>query len=581
MHKKLVLYFGLFVAVACLLFLSFHRSPQDNSQSLAQVIPQAHKNDTKISGIVVPHHDLVKEQRAELFKTIGDKIEAPKTVILISPNHYESGRNNIQTTEQTWQLTNSTIEPNKDLIKAIVDQKTATLEPSSFTEEHGIKLVLADISRTFPKSNIVPIIFKIKTPIDQITALEKQLQQNCDNCLVVASVDFSHYQPAILGELHDTVTERAMDNLDTDSLLSRAEVDSPPALTLLTLWAKDHKTEKFVLHDHTNSGILTGNSDSETTTHFFGWYESGDKTVAKKSVTFTIGGDMMFGRMIAHTFLADGLWKAMDQLGDRTFWGTDAGIVNLEGPVSKTPVPDNIRTDNLTFNFPPQAIEVLEYLHVNAASQANNHSANAGAAGLAATRELLTDAAIQPFGGPGDDGIDKIATFKGEGLTLHIIGVHTLATQPDLAPLIKKIKQDSNARVIVFPHWGAEYQPKHGDSQEVLAHAWIDAGADAIIGAHPHVIQDTEEYKGRPIFYSMGNLLFDQTFSPETQQGLIISGEFTEDGLRVFALPVQSNNLKPAFARGETKKNILTKLYEPLKSAAQEAKGGTVLFFPK
>ena len=69
--------------------------------------------------------------------------------------------------------------------------------------------------------------------------------------------------------------------------------------------------------------------------------------------------------------------------------------------------------------------------------------------------------------------------------------------------------------------WGDEYQ-KHNSRQEKLAHEAIDSGADIIVGAHPHVAQDVEIYKDKPIMYSLGNFMFDQYFSQETMGGLVV-----------------------------------------------------------
>ena len=297
------------------------------------------------------------------------------------------------------------------------------------------------------------------------------------------------------------------------------------------------------------------------------------------SVSFMIGGDMMFGRMIAHTFGHTTLTKAVESLGDQLFQGHDARIVNLEGPVSETDVPDNIRTDNMTFNFPPSAIDALTYLHVNVASQANNHTGNAGAAGLKTTRKLLVNANIQPVSGPAADDVSRVAIVHGNTLSLVIIGVETLSGTPDITPLIAQYHADPNNRVLIFPHWGNEYATTHGASQTVSAHTWIDAGADIVIGSHPHVVQDSELYQGKPIFYSLGNLLFDQTFSAETQQGMIISGTFTGSTLTLVGTPVESKQLKPSVVTGDTKQDRLQRIYAAFDAEKQSTPTGDTLVF--
>ncbi len=534
--------------------------------------------NTSISGIVIPHHDIVAGERKEFLGEVASRIQ-PTTIILVSPNHYNLGKESIQTVDKAWNLSDGTIGSRSDVIAKIVASGVGN-EPSSFPDEHGISLVLGDIHRAFPKANIVPIIIKSTAKKEEISQLEAVLKKSCDGCLMVASVDFSHYQPALLADLHDVGTLRALQNIDENALEKNAEVDSVAALMLLTQWATSANTEHFSLWKHTNSGELLSNPDLESTTHMFGWYEAGKKAVPKKSATFLVGGDIMLGRMVAHTYLSKGLSQVFEKLGERAFWGVDAGVINLEGPISKTPVPDDFNSKILLFHFPPQAIDALKFLRINGASLANNHSANAGRKGLDETRELLAKANIQSIGGPGDQDIPRVGIFHGQQLNIVVIGVHSLYGPSDISSLIAKYKQDQNNRIIIFPHWGAEYQQVHGSAQEQMAHNWIDAGADLVIGSHPHVIQDSEVYKGKPIIYSLGNFVFDQNFSKETQQGLLVGGEFTEQGLALFGLPIQAIKYQPLMMRGTQKQAVLAKIYQPLQKYVQHTPLGDRLFFP-
>lgn len=535
-------------------------------------------NQINISGIIVPHHDMVSEQRKDLFIEVSSKIKQPDTIILVSPNHYETGLNDIQTNQQVWHLNSGDIQPDIKLINSIKD--ISDDDPISFSNEHGIKNILGDIKNYFSKSKIVPIILKQNISLDKLKKLNELLVANCDgNCLMISSVDFSHYQPALLANLHDNQTIRALENIDEDALLNKSEVDSPATLTLLAKWTKSHNCNKFVIKNHTNSDIINNTPDMESTSHIFGWYQSGNKTVPENSVSFIVGGDMMFGRNISHNFLDNGLQTSLNQLGDRVFWGTDAGIINLEGPISATPVEDNTDPDNLTFNFQPSTVQALKYLRVNAVSLANNHTLNAGQEGLDTTRRLLNKSKIQTIGDPDNTNSDYIETFNGQNLKLYVFGVNEFSTSADISSQITDIKKDSNNRVLVFAHWGTEYYNGHTDEQQQSAYSWIDAGADIVIGSHPHVIEDSEVYKGKPIIYSVGNLLFDQNFSEETQQGLLIAGEFKDNGLYLFALPVKSVNYKPSMISDDKKAEILDKLYLPMQDKIQKTDSGNILFF--
>ena len=531
-----------------------------------------------IAGVVVPHDALVAGPRADFFSTLAASMVAPTTIILLSPNHYYAGYGHIQTTDQVWHLDGGQIQPDATLIDSLLADGSVTREPSSFINEHGIYSVLGDIRKNFPKALIVPLIFQ-NTTMAELRAVEQRLNKSCTSCLVIASVDFSHYQPALLGQLHDERSIRDLDTLNTDDILTGAEVDSGPALALLTLWARDHDANRFVLKNHTNSGVITGNPDIESTTHVFGWYTSGVQTVPTSGVSFIIGGDVMFARMIAHTFGND-FNAAFADLGDRVFWGTDAAIVNEEGAITTQPIRDDISSANFTFLFSPRSASTLSYLHINAVSQANNHSANGGLQGVETTRSVLNAAGIQTFGGPSGGDVSRVAVFHGSGLSLTVIGVNMLSpgqTAEALVPLITEAKQDPTMRVLVMPHWGVEYSPGHTSAQAAAAHVWVDAGADIIIGSHPHVIEDSELYRGVPIIYSLGNLLFDQAFSTATQEGLLIAGSFTPDGLTLFGLPAQSVKYQPRLMTGSAKTQILDALYFPFKNFLQVTPAGTVV----
>mgnify|MGYP001609440752 CR=1 FL=1 len=503
------------------------------------------KKSIRISGIVVPHHDLVKDQRTALFDEVAKKIKAPQTVIVVAPNHAQAGFGTIQTTDKIWNLSNGTLEPDRKVMSAI----PASIETPSFQNEHGIFLILPDVKRVWPDARVVPLIIKTGA---HVAELHDALNASCQDCLMIASVDFSHYQPAILAEEHDQLAIRALQNLDEELIRRNVEVDSPESLDLLVRWAESHGTPRLHLVDHTNSGIILNDPDVETTTHVFGWYQEGTKVVPKKRVSFLFGGDMMFARGIHATFEKN-LKESVGHLGDRLFWGTDAAVINLEGAISATPVkPDP--GPHFKFVFPPETVGVLKYLHVNAVSLDNNHANNGDPK---VTRELLTkrDIAVLP------------ATFQGEGLKLTVIGIHTLWEIPNIKSQITKIKEDPDQRVVVLAHWGVEYESQHSTQQQQLAHAWIDAGADMVIGSHPHVIQDAEVYHGKPIFYSLGNLLFDQDWSVATQQGMLIGGAFTDEGVELFGLPMISKNFQPELARGTLKQALLKRLWSSMKSS--------------
>ncbi len=196
---------------------------------------------------------------------------------------------------------------------------------------------------------------------------------------------------------------------------------------------------------------------------------------------------------------------------------------------------------------------------------ANNHALDMGKDGFKESAKNLTAAGISFYGD--GYGLTDAATAIKEigGLKIGFIGLNDTFYKLDdkiIVAMIKKLKQgvilsatkdlDSSGSpqndsggpvdfVIVNIHWGEEYKTISNTRQRTLARIMIDAGADVVIGHHPHVVEEMEVYKNRPIFYSLGNFIFDQYFSTETQQGLAVGLVLYPHQISVSVFPLQGN----------------------------------------
>ncbi|MCX6809562.1 MAG: AmmeMemoRadiSam system protein B [Candidatus Berkelbacteria bacterium] len=509
------------------------------------------KNSQDISTIIIPHFDFFKDKRQAFIDSLPNDLN-PKKIIVVSVDHFNAGPTDITITKKSWNFQNVKISPENEMYENLIDLKIASSDDITFDTEHGIKNVLPDLAQRFKKAEFLPIIIKSTTPKNEVDKLNDQLTK-CKDCLLVASVDFSHYNQSALAEIHDQYSVDALSDLDLDKIWS-AETDSPQTLYLAARFAKEKDTPNFDLFFNSNSGEAASKDDSETTSVVIGSYslkESSQKI--EKSATFLFGGDLMFDRLINHQFKDTGFDKIFDQFGNRVFWGSDLAVANLEGPISDQPILDDVSTDNLVFNFPTKSLDALRFLKLNAVSLANNHTSNAGQSGFDITKALLVKNQIGFFGS--SDGINKnsVKEFLSP-IPISVIGVNLLSS-PNEQEIIKMIKDEKNKDnfVILYPHWGSEYQKKHSANQSSVAHSWIDNGADMIIGSHPHVTQDFEIYNGKPIIYSLGNLLFDQTFSLDTQEGLLVGGIITEKNVQISFFPTRQVKLKPELLVGAEK----------------------------
>jgi poly-gamma-glutamate synthesis protein (capsule biosynthesis protein) len=254
-----------------------------------------------------------------------------------------------------------------------------------------------------------------------------------------------------------------------------------------------------------------------------------------ESIKLLFGGDMMFDRNIRLKMEAAGTEFVLAELNE-LFWQYDSVIANLEGPVtdnssrSVNSTPGS--TDNFFFTFPVEIVPMLKNYNFQIVNIGNNHIHNFGNDGITQTKSNLEAGEIKYFG---DSGLEtksdeRVLFYPIKDKTLAFVNYNEFVPNglnKTLADL--EFVQNKADLVIVYTHWGAEYQPTANTVIQAQAHSFIDAGADLVIGSHPHVIQQSEVYEGKTIYYSLGNFVFDQYFSPETQTGMLVGVEIMPD----------------------------------------------------
>lgn len=274
--------------------------------------------------------------------------------------------------------------------------------------------------------------------------------------------------------------------------------------------------------------------------------------------TVFFGGDIMLGRSVAEAIAKSGNDYPFVNIKE-TVAAADYAMANLEGPITTV---NNAPANRMRFHFAPSLAAVLSATGFDAFSLANNHGLDQGAKGFDETKKNLTANHIAYFGDASDDD-GAILHFTVGGKNFAAIGAQDVYRQIDPAALGKKIASEkaSGNFVIVYPHWGVEYNHAASTRQTKLAYAFIDAGADIVVGSHPHVVEGMEMYKGKPIFYSLGNLVFDQYFSADTQEGLGLRLNIGADGsTSVDLLPYEIPQSQPALAAGDQKAKLLEAL---------------------
>lgn len=252
-------------------------------------------------------------------------------------------------------------------------------------------------------------------------------------------------------------------------------------------------------------------------------------------VTLLFTGDVMPSRYVAVKMATYGYDYPLSGMKD-ILSNADLTIINLESPVLHgAPVPNG----SMVFRTDPEFLPALKRAGVDIVVLANNHSANLGEGALIETLRHLDDTDMTHLGaGTSSDAYAPIVrTVRGLRIAFvaqndtDVVSSLTCASPDHVGTACYDLSRASssiiaarqNADIVVFlMHSGTEYEHTANDRQRALAHAAIDAGADLVIGHHPHVVQAAEIYKGKRIYYSLGNFIFDQNWSLDTRLGLVV-----------------------------------------------------------
>ncbi|MFA6094427.1 MAG: CapA family protein [Candidatus Paceibacterota bacterium] len=300
--------------------------------------------------------------------------------------------------------------------------------------------------------------------------------------------------------------------------------------------------------------------------------------VVSSSTRILFVGDMMLGRYVEKLLAQNG--ESYLFSGTReVFRSANAVVGNLEGPIVYNHIPT--LSGGMQFSFASGTANLLARNGVTIVSRANNHGLDRGVLGWADTSQLLQRSHVQYFGSPTQTKPSvSVATTTINNEQIAFVGMNT--TFPTFVAsvgenLVREVASTTGAFVVISIHWGNEYELEPNIFQKEYARKLILAGADLIIGHHPHVVQSVDEYQGVPIFYSLGNFLFDQYFSKDTQEGLAVMLEFADGVVTYKLLPLESVRSSVSLMSGVLKSQWLSTLAERSPAVAMGVEKGELV----
>lgn len=240
---------------------------------------------------------------------------------------------------------------------------------------------------------------------------------------------------------------------------------------------------------------------------------------------------------------------------------SDLTFVNLETPLIKD---CPLSSEGFKFCGSDKNVEGLIFAGVDVASLANNHSGNFGTDALQYTKKLLESKGVAVTG------VEGPIYKEINGLKFAFLGFNDIGhkqrdiewtDENNISQDIQEARHSSDVVVVSF-HWGTEYKELPDQRQRDIGRFAIDAGADLVIGNHPHWIQPIEIYKDKLITYAHGNFIFDQEWSLRTKQGVVGKYIFLDNTLvDVEFIPIQIENFgQPYFLENKAKQEIIEQM---------------------
>lgn len=481
--------------------------------------------DDSIKSVIVPHHLVAGQYIAGFFQ--GIKKIQPRVVVIIGPNHYQVGEKLIATSLASWDTGFGMLDADRSAIQSLLDSNLVGLDDNALVNEYSVGAIAPFVKNTWPQARIIPLVVKNIKNGETFDGLAAKLYEVLpENSLVIASVDFSHYLPKTIANFHDDLSLSVLET-DNISRVRKMEIDSQNSIRVLLKYNQIAGAKKFTVAYHTNSADLSPTSDtSETTSHVMGYFSQKEND-AHPAITLQLFGDMMLERSVEANFGNRGLDYVFEKIkgqDSRFFFGADLFVANLEGPFAPTRI---ATSKSIAFRFDPKLAPQLKSYNFSAFSLANNHALDMGTKNYDFTQKILEDNGLSYFGHQSKEGVDYtwIAGEK-EGLPEKVafIGINStdhLVNKEQIKEAIVDAKKQVQY-VVVYVHWGNEYERNSHINQQSFGRWLVDNGVTAVIGMHPHVVQEMEIYQGSPIFYSLGNFVFDQYFSRDTQEGISV-----------------------------------------------------------
>jgi AmmeMemoRadiSam system protein B len=472
-----------------------------------------------ISGVSVPHHLLAADLIARgLWAAAGNTYDR---IIILTPDHFRRSQLAAATTPRGFRTAFGPVFSDPTAVEELLSHPYLFEDSALFEHEHGITAILPFVRFIFPGVPIVPVALNVATTSGQWEQIVEAIRPIVtERTLIVQSTDFSHYLLPRIARMRDQQTLNVLATRDTGllSILKQSDhLDSKAAQYVQT------RLQEMIFHSHVavvanrNSFEYLGRNEPSTSYIVMVYArdaaELSTLQYPDQHVLF-FGGDVFPSRWLTVPLSNSSVRDEILQ-GLTHYTGGQPVVVNLEG-VLISPVPigvpavRHVMDENLVG-------PMLKDINIVAAGLANNHSFDMGYEGFSESQKNLRSLGIRaiPHGHFVDVGPLRV-------LALNFIGSGDTRGYPVTRPVQREMdrlsehlcRQQVTPPIIALTHWGIEYTSSGGALERHIAERLAGCGISVTLGAHSHQASRAPELVAGGdaiMFYSMGNLLFDQS----------------------------------------------------------------------
>lgn len=413
-------------------------------------------------------------------------------------------------------------------------------------------LLLPFLKKSFPQANYMVIFVDEKMASAQLSEFAELLKNNLSSqTLVIAQSMRNFTNNDAIDDFQYQFAKNVVENFDEQKIAELPFYQTAAVRTLL-LYLQKIKAQKAVasldpdikpafaennLTPPENTPSLTAPSTTPNEKPAFIEYFLDGPRTQSRNIFIVSFGDIMLDRFVRTLMDKNGMAYPFQKMDTRYLQHNDLLIANLEGPIATKAAQTS---KGIAFRFLPDVAPLLKQYFFDALSNANNHALDMGWEGFDETRQFIRDQSMMIFGNPKTINDQNLAFTTLQEQKVVFLGLDDVDFKIDEKAAADKVKTltAQGYKVIPFLHWGVEYEHRPTSRQQQIGHQLIDAGAVAVIGCHPHVVQTYETYHQHPIFYSLGNAIFDQYFRSDTQQGLSIALIIANDQIQIYFIPI-------------------------------------------